>query len=320
MTVKDGEMEQSLDTQKSPGSLVEKALQEEMRGAAKALRHGASAEHAVHHARRCLKRARSAIKLGRSGCGKRRYHKIDRNLRNAAHLLSDLRNAEAQIEAFDRIMNRFCTAIDCHIFAKTRDYLVMSCKHTQTKLLEHKKNALRARKRVEKASSEFADAAWIRPGKQALLFALGKAYARGRNAFLNAWTKPTPLTLHNLRRKSKNLRYEIELLGDYSTGDLSRLAKDLHILTDALGENHDLDLLKNAVQNDRLNPEDETAQLLLLFLIEKRQEELERAALLWGQHVYIDGAKKFARDLRSPAQQMGFGSINSDGNRACSFH
>lgn len=79
---------------------------------------------AVHEARKCCKRLRGLLRLARAGLGEDVYHAENISLRDAASRLSDLRDAEALLETYDKLDARFEGQLDRRTIAPVRRALM----------------------------------------------------------------------------------------------------------------------------------------------------------------------------------------------------
>ena len=87
----------------------------------------------------------------------------------------------------------------------------------------------------------------------ALAESLERTYARGRDAFARADRKPTTTNLHEWRKRVKDLWYQQRLLEDTWPGVMKAQAKEAKTLSKLLGEDHDLAVLSEHVDDAQLH-------------------------------------------------------------------
>ena len=153
--------------------------------------------------------------------------------------------------------------------------------------------ALRAaERRVE--DWPLGDAGW-----EHLLAGVARAYARGRDAFAAARAEPTPELLHAWRKRAKDLWYHQRLLAPAWLGVLGAQAEEAHVLSELLGDDHDLAVLAARLADGAapLTPVVDAERAALLALVEQRSGELRTAAAQLGRRVYAESPKAFARRL-----------------------
>jgi CHAD domain-containing protein len=103
--------------------------------------------------------------------------------------------------------------------------------------------------------------------------------------------------LHELRKRVKDLWYQLRLIRDADKHLLGDLADQAHDLSDHLGDDHDLALLREQVQRRRTafaNPDD---QRHVLEEIDQRRGELQFASISLGQRIYAEKPKRFTKRL-----------------------
>ena len=80
---------------------------------------------------------------------------------------------------------------------------------------------------------------------------LHRTYRRGRKRLRTVEEEASVTNLHELRKRVKDLWYQVRLIGDADKHMLGPLADHAHDLSDHLGDDHDLVLLRETVQRRR---------------------------------------------------------------------
>lgn len=242
----------------------------------RALRGSGSPAERVHEARRQLKKARAVLALGRAGLGRERGRRAEKLLRAAGRALSGVRDAETAARAYESLRPHPRGEHDA-LRARRK------AAELSTELA-----ARAARRRVEAARGELARMG--RAGRRALARAARRALeevlALGEAALL----APEDEALHAWRKAAKRLD---GMLGeaDAPTPRLRRLRERLAKLGDALGEDHDLVILREALERDGgCSPVEPAAA-------RKRAELLEKAARL-APALAREAPRRVARDFR----------------------
>lgn len=133
-------------------------------------------------------------------------------------------------------------------------------------------------------------------GWKALDAGLRRSFKRGRRAFKRARRSPSAEDLHALRKRVKDLWYHQRLLAPACGPAVRGQAKDAHHVSDLLGDDHDLVLLRAALTEDTFSaPADVEA---VIKLLEHRRGELQTDALRTGERVYAESPKAFARRMK----------------------
>jgi CHAD domain-containing protein len=273
-----------LDRQEVVGQEVKRVLAGQLSNAIDRLdAHSADGE-AVHDARKALKRGRTALRLGRDLLGPRRYRRENEALRDAGRELSGARDAQVLLET----LNGLTPPGGFHSFRSELAAAAQSNGRTP----EAVAGELRAaRGRVVRWRLAEPD------GSDQLSQGFERIYRRGRKALRAVRKDPSVENLHELRKRSKDLWYAAQLLRDCHPARTRELADRAHVLSDLLGSDHDLAILRERAlsEPDRLTPAERE---LLEDLIERRRKRLRRKALDQASRLYRRKPRKLARKLR----------------------
>jgi CHAD domain-containing protein len=123
-------------------------------------------------------------------------------------------------------------------------------------------------------------------------------YRQARSAFRDAVADPSVERLHEWRKQAKYLRYQLEILRPLWPEQLEELAEEADRMTELLGDDHDLALLRQKLTD---NPEefgDEDEKEVLQALIDRRRLELQQEAVELGERFFQDKPRAFARRLK----------------------
>ena len=126
---------------------------------------------------------------------------------------------------------------------------------------------------------------------------LDTAYRDGRDAFIGLGSAPSFDDVHELRKRGKDLWYQVRLLRDAWPSVLEASAEEIHEFTDLLGDHHDLAVLaEDLAGRDEI---DGAHRPILTRLIEARQATLLAAAISAGERIYAEKPKAFGRRLHA---------------------
>src|SRR5262249_41202826 len=110
---------------------------------------------------------------------------------------------------------------------------------------------------------------------------LDTAYTEGREAFAALGDSPSFEAVHDLRKRGKDLWYQVRLLRDAWEPVMEATAEEIHDFTDQLGDHHDLAVL--ALDLDQRSQVDPAQREALKGLIEAGQAELLAEARSAGE-------------------------------------
>jgi CHAD domain-containing protein len=252
---------------------------------------------AVHEARKAFKRVRALLRLARDELADDVYRRENETFRDAGRALSGVRDAAVLVETLDDIRTRYAGELPDGAFGGLRDALDEEARAAHD-ALEDDRTAIEgvagtldaARARV--AGWRVAEGATLAPGFK-------RIYRRGRRALRAAGEDGSTESLHELRKRAKDLWHAAQVLQRAVPGKLRRGAHDL---SDAVGDDHDLAVLLDAVRQrpQALAPGERE---LLVSLVGRRRAELQRTALERGRKLYARKPRAMAKVVRrAPAR------------------
>jgi CYTH domain-containing protein/CHAD domain-containing protein len=275
---------------------VRRAILGRLEKAAERLREagdGDALAEAIHGARKDLKKARAALRLVRAELGEKAFKRENRTLRDAARTLSASRDAEVKLGTLDALVEGSEGETPPGATALWRDALVADRDRIVGGDSGDTAEAVAAIEGVIARAPEWRLHA---DGWDLLSPGLDTAYREGREAFEALGEEPDFEAVHDLRKRGKDLWYQLRLLRDAWQPVLEPTAEQIHDFTDLLGDHHDLAvLLVDLVGRTDVQPVDREK---LRLLIEARQASLLAAARAAGERVYAERPKAFRRRIR----------------------
>jgi CHAD domain-containing protein len=250
---------------------------------------------AIHEARKDVKKIRSALRLVRDAIGDDIWRRENDHYRDIARTLSSFRDAEILVEALDALAERFGPTASKRIEG-VRDQLEEENRaaHDDGSVSRAMASAAAGlatgRSRIDTLPLDGDGWELLAPG-------LHRSYRRGRKRLIAVEEEASVTNLHELRKRVKDLWYQVRLIRDADSAMLGALADHAHDLSDHLGDDHDLALLRDEVQRRAAAFSDPEDQRHLLEQIDQRRGELQFAALSLGERIYSEKPKKFTKRL-----------------------
>jgi CHAD domain-containing protein len=249
---------------------------------------------AIHGARKDLKKLRAVLRLTREELGKKLYKAENRRYRDAGRLLSESRDAEVKLETLAALRRRFEGDFPRQEAASwegalelERDEVANAAQGETAKRIDRALEAIEeGRDRIRTWPLETSSWKLVEPG-------LSRSYRQGRQAMKRTLAKPKARNVHEWRKRTKDLWYQLRIVQAAWPQLLGETADQVHELADLLGDHHDLAVL--AEDLDRR--EDIGAREALEPLIARRQQELLDGALDLGRRIYAEKPKAFRRRL-----------------------
>jgi len=242
------------------------------------------AEEAVHEARKDLKKLRALLRMTRGELGDDTFRRENSGFRDAARELSGVRDSEAMLDTLRTlelpagIERELRGTIEAHRALGDSDGRDAAAAGVVAMLRE-------ARERVDN---------WplARDSFDALRDGLERNYRRGRRDFRTARTEPTVETLHEWRKRVKELWYHHTLLRALWPPVMQSVGDEAHELANRLGDDHDLAMLAAWVrEHAEVEPE-------FFATLEVRRSELQGEAMVLGKRLYSDKPRAYVRRLR----------------------
>lgn len=250
--------------------------------------------NAVHAARKSLKKERSLLRLGRSTLGTEQRRAENGVFREVGRRLGGVRDADVVLQALDDLAERFSGQVPKSTFEALRECLDIRREAARRRLVESActndaLDSLRsARLRIDDWHLRNNEWAAVSDG-------LLRSYRRGHRASKRARSRPTSENLHEWRKRAKDLWYHLRLLQRASPQALRGHAKEAHRLSDLLGDDHDLSVLREAL----IGMAGEVAVDVdpVFGLIDHRRGQLQASAFFLGDRVYAESPKAFLRRM-----------------------
>ncbi|KAA9008187.1 CHAD domain-containing protein [Histidinibacterium aquaticum] len=249
---------------------------------------GEKVHESVHEARKNVKKLRGALRLVRGAFPG--YSAENSYLRDAARLVSDLRDKQAMLESYDRVLSA-APDVDGRKVLPLRRALE-SERDSALDAPEAADRLVAFRTGLETVREAVPDWSLKTDGWPALEEGLKKTYGRGRGAMDEARQETTPATLHEWRKRVKYHWYHARLLREAWPKAMKPHIKAADHLSDLLGDRHDIDVLKPRVSAAEI---DETAKVALLAAMAAERERLDAEAFALGRVLYADKPKALAR-------------------------
>ncbi|HEY6396163.1 MAG TPA: CHAD domain-containing protein [Solirubrobacteraceae bacterium] len=250
----------------------------------------------VHEARKSLKKLRSLLRLARGSMPASERRRENSALRDAGRRLSLARDADVKIQALEGIAERFAgqfprTSVDAIRARLAQERQVARLELTASELPAAVAEEL-------KAALSRVDGWRLRSGGwKAIGLGLRRGYGDGQKAYLTARKKPTVTNLHEWRKRAKDLWYHLRLLEQTAPHTVRAHAQDAHLLTELLGDDHDLAVLHESLLAGRGQVPVDTAPVLAA--IEHRREALQEEAFFLGQRIYAESPQAFTKRIRA---------------------
>ena len=250
------------------------------------------AETAIHEARKRCKEVRGLARLIAPALGDE-FKPFDRTVRDAANQLSALRDAHALLATFDALLE-----------AHDLDAALRTVRDRQATLADEATAAVGdGDARIAAARDLLVEARrrsqrWRVPkGFSSLGEGVHATFEQGRTALRRARRDPTDEHLHEWRKSVKHLWYQVRLLRDVAPSVLDGLIGQLDLLSEALGDDHDLAVLVAGLDADPERFGDAAVVDHARLVARAQQSEIRRGAFRAGATIFAEPADAFTARL-----------------------
>lgn len=252
--------------------------------------------HAVHAVRKRGKKVRALLRLVRAAVPDL-YRQENDAFRDMMRRVSDDRDAGVAVETYDALLARFSDDGMAEELAPVRAALAQRRAEVLGEELDARLHAIRmdlmaARERV--ADWELEDR-----GFDVFENGVAKTYGRARARMSDAYGDATSAAFHLWRKRAKYHRYHLRLLQGAWSPVLKAHRRQAHELTDLLGDDHDLAVLRKDLIAEPERFGDERLVAALCGLLDRRRAELQAAARTVGQRCFAEDPERLVSRLRT---------------------
>jgi CHAD domain-containing protein len=275
-----------LSSKKRATAGVKKAIVEKCHEALDNVSGRAVSPEDIHTARKGLKKARAWLRLLRTGTGRDAYREQNHALRDAARPLSEGRDAQVLIETLHELLERYHEPAPDRRFGRFERALHKDRRATQHRLTDSREGIATTRRLLRRSKGALKELPIDGGDWEVIGAGFDKVYTRGRKNLRTVHDDPSPESLHEWRKDTKNLWHQLQMLEPLWPGVIEEWADQAHQLADYLGDDHDLWVLREASKAKSGEFADAADLDALLALIDRRRSQLQDKARLLGARLY----------------------------------
>jgi CHAD domain-containing protein len=252
---------------------------------------------AVHEARKATKRLRTLLRLSVRDHDEARYRRENETFRDIARGLAVARDSQVMVETLDELGDRSGAEMPAERVGKLR--LALAAEHDEEQRRLDADDAIvgSAIEGLEDARTRIAAWTLSHEDFRALAPGLKRIYRRGRRAYKAARDEPSTENLHELRKRVKDLWYATQVLRCAAPSRLKKLSSHAHDVSNLLGEEHDLAVLRTTTIRHRGELADPAALTALTALLDRRRAGLQEEALDGARALYSSKPSKFVASI-----------------------
>lgn len=246
---------------------------------------GLDLHETVHQVRKRCKKVRGLLRLVRPTLGTT-YQRENACFRDAARQLSRVRDAQTLVETLDDLVSHFASTLDPEFAAPVRARLVTRRREVAEHETDLQERLRAVRRTLEEAHARSAEWQLEKEGFDAIAGGIGKTFRRGRKAMAKARNAPSPEAFHEWRKRTKYFWYQQRLLRPLWPAVFQARCAAASELGDLLGDDHDLALLAETLEQEPERFGADEAVQVLLGLVHQRRLELQQQARPLGERLF----------------------------------
>lgn len=252
----------------------------------------------VHETRKNFKRIRALLRMVRLHIGEEVYQRENVRYRDLGRAISEVRDATALLELIEKIEEGHGEKLAAAPLLDLKDQLLLYRKGLMINVLNGQAIRLLTEE-LEKCKSELLELPL--KGNDFILVeeSMAKVYQRGKEAMEKNLKAPTDESMHDWRKRVKYLLYQLEILLPIWPSVLTPFHAALDELSDLLGKDHDLSVLREKIKSGKLVLADEGFSIQLLVAAHSMENILQKNAKLSGRRIYAEPAGNFVARLRA---------------------
>lgn len=272
---------------------LKKILHGELQEARNSLARSSPDKEEVHQARVALKKTRAVLGLLRKAL-EDQFDRWDDPLREAAHHLAELRDADVTQDTLVLLAGKYPTLMNQRIVREVRRGL----ESRQRNVRRHTSGSLsRARAALKQADGSLPEAVGRSASRKEIFDGIVLSYRRARRAFTYLTPDAGSPAFHQWRRRLKIHWYQMRLLEDLDAGPRHRAAA-LNGVEELLGVDHNLALLRELLLASPARYGSAWGVTVVLGCIAQAQHGLRIDALKSGKTVFEARPSEFGRTLK----------------------
>ena len=257
-------------------------------------------EKAVHNARKSFKRIRAALRLARDEVGQEWYRRENVFYRDSSRILAPVRDSTVLVLTLDTVTRAYANIVPPNTFDSIRRNLLERHEDIVRELLDDQDVLSLVARRMEEGRDRLQEMPVSSADFEVYGDGLRRVYRRGRRAMQRAYADPDdPDKFHEWRKRVKYLWYHMDIFQAAWPVMLQDTANELHLLSDFLGDAHDLVVLKETLLAEPELSAGDLNLTTLLALIDRRRASLEEASWTLGQRLYFERPRDFVKRIET---------------------
>ena len=279
-----------------PADAVRRLISEQVDGALAQLQRTDDLNEGIHEARKHFKRVRAVLRLVRGALADTTYRRENMFFRDQGRILSPVRDSVVYIETLDMLREHNCQ-LSAEAFARVRESLVERHKMILRTFVEDGRQLPAVIESLREAQVRVQEWKLTAEGFAFFAHGLHRIYGRGHAEKKVAYAQPTTENFHAWRKRVKYLWYHAQILQPLWPGMMKALEREIDLLADLLGEEHDLAVLEESQYINALQSDSGCNRELLIALITQERARRRKAAISIADRIYGEKSARFVKRI-----------------------
>lgn len=279
-----------------PADAVRRLISEQVDGALAQLQRTDDLNEGIHEARKHFKRVRAVLRLVRGALADTTYRRENMFFRDQGRILSPVRDSVVYIETLDMLREHNCQ-LSAEAFVRVRESLVERHKMILRTFVEDGRQLPAVIESLREAQVRVQEWKLTAEGFAFFAHGLHRIYGRGHAEKKVAYAQPTTENFHAWRKRVKYLWYHAQILQPLWPGMMKALEREIDLLADLLGEEHDLAVLEESQYINALQSDSGCNRELLIALITQERARRRKAAISIADRIYGEKSARFVKRI-----------------------
>jgi CHAD domain-containing protein len=256
---------------------------------------GRLTDQEVHSARKSIKRARATLRMLRPALERSVFKATNLALRDVARPLTHVRDARVLLDSLNALRKHFGEAAECLSMEEFEHDLQIQRARSRREISSTATTVTQLRSALKKIESDVKQWHLKTDGWHLIGPALERIYREARRAHARVLEARSDERLHEWRKQVKHYWYALQILSPVRAGWIGEMADQAHKLTEYLGDDHDLAILRRQVDTTDI---DEDMLEVLEALIDKRRNDLQDRAFAVGERMFDAKSKRLMETIK----------------------
>lgn len=258
---------------------------------------GEQMHEGIHEARKRFKEIRAVLRLVRADLDEC-YSIENRWYRDAGRALAGARDLQASVETWKKLRSRFTDLCESDADNTIEQHLKMRLERENSESGDIRRARETILEGLPGAYERISRWPIMATGFKALRGGAGDSYRQGRRNLQKIHVHADPVTFHAWRKRVKDLWYHTRLIRPVWQEEMSIREAWLKDLSDTLGDDHDLVVFAQLIQQypDMFGTRDFCGELRQC--IDLQQQEFRQRAVWLGRMVYAEKTKAYIRRIQ----------------------